>query len=474
MIFRNIPLALAILLVTVVAVESQQSLAQTADRIDTNGELVQIEANKGMLLRLDAPASDIFIANPEIADVQIKSPRLIYVYGVAPGETTLYALGQDDRPVYSASLMVTANLERLQAIYDAALPRDAQISVQVLNGMAVLTGVAPTAGVAEQAQRYAQAYLKTEIVNKLRISQPTQVSLRVKVAEVGRTTLKELGVNWEAFFDIGDASLGLFTGRDFLVDGVNPVTGLPEQQFLSSGSDSLLVQGQTSNVTLNAVLDALETEGLVSVLAEPNLTAVSGQTATFLAGGEFPVPIPQDIGQLGIQFKEFGVRLAFTPIVQSDRKISMRVAPEVSELTNAGAVNIEGISVPALSTRRVETTVELGSGQSFVIGGLLQTEIRQDVRKFPGLGDIPILGALFRSDAFRQNETELVVVATPYIVEPMDTRRVALPQDNMDIPSDIERYLHGETITYAPRTIDAAGAGREGPSLVGRAGFRLK
>jgi len=473
MTFRISSIVAALLIGAIAVMAPRHGQAQRADRIDTNGELVQIEANKGMLLRLDAPASDIFIANPDIADVQVKSPRLIYVYGVAPGETTLYALGEDDRPVYSASLMVTANLERLKAIFGAVLPPDAQISVEVLNGMAVLNGVAPTAGVAEQAQRYAQSYLKTEIVNRLRITQPTQVSLRVKVAEVGRTTLKELGVNWEAFFDIGDASLGLFTGRDFLTDGLNPFTGLPEQQFLNTGSDSLLVQGQTSNVTLNAVLDALETEGLVSVLAEPNLTAVSGQTATFLAGGEFPVPIPQEEG-LAIQFREFGVRLAFTPIVQSDRKISMRVAPEVSELTNDGAVNIEGIFVPALSTRRVETTVELGSGQSFVIGGLLQNEIRQDVRKFPGLGDIPILGALFRSDAFRQNETELVVVATPYIVEPMDARRVALPQDNMNIPSDIERYLHGETITYAPRTLDAPGAGREGLSLVGRAGFRLK
>jgi len=474
MTFRPFSIAAALLIGSLTALAPGMAQSQQADRIDTNGELVQLEANKGMLLRLNAPASDIFIANPEIADVQIKSPRLIYVYGVAPGETTLYALGANDQPVYSASLVVTANLERLNAVYQAALPRDAQISVKVLNGMAVLTGVVPTAGTAEQAQRYAQSYLQTEIVNKLQITQPTQVSLRVKVAEVGRSTLKELGVNWEAFFDIGDAAVGLFTGRDSFTEVINPLTGLPEDRFLREGNaDSLLIQGQTSNVTLNAILDALETEGLVSVLAEPNLTAVSGQTATFLAGGEFPVPIPQEEG-LAIEFREFGVRLAFTPIVQSDRRISLRVAPEVSELTNEGAVEIEGIFVPALSTRRVETTVELGSGQSFIIGGLLQSEIRQDVRKFPGLGDIPILGALFRSDAFRQNETELVVVATPYIVEPVDARRIATPQENIDIPSDIERYLHGETITFGPRTLDAAGAGREGPSLAGRAGFRLK
>jgi len=473
MIARSLLLA-ALAVAAALATPPEAAVAAQASRIDTNGEVVELAANKGMLLRLDAPASDIFIANPEIADVQVKSPRLIYVFGVAPGETTLYAMGANDEPVYSASLVVSPNLGRLKAVYAAALPETAQISVELLNGMAVLTGVAPTAGVAEQAERYASSFLNTDIVNKLRITQPTQVNLRVKIAEVGRSTLKELGVNWEAFFDIGDASLGLFTGRDALINGVDPVTGLPRQEFLRSGDiDSLLIQGETSNVSLNAVLDALETEGLISVLAEPNLTAVSGQTATFLAGGEFPVPIPQEEG-LAIEFREFGVRLAFTPIVQSDRKISMRVSPEVSELTNDGAVNIEGIFVPALSTRRVETTVELGSGQSFVLAGLLQTNLTQDVRKFPGLGDIPILGALFRSDAFQQEETELVVVATPYIVEPTDARRIALPQDGMEIPSDLERYLHGETVTYAPRTIDAPGAGDTGPSLIGRAGFRLK
>ncbi|GER07465.1 hypothetical protein JCM17843_17750 [Kordiimonadales bacterium JCM 17843] len=208
-------------------------------------------------------------------------------------------------------------------------------------------------------------------------------------------------------------------------------------------------------------------------MAEPNLTAVTGQTATFLAGGEFPVPIPDEDG-IAIEFREFGVRLAFTPFVESSDRITLRVAPEVSELTNTGAINISGIAVPALSTRRVETTVELGSGQSFAVAGLMQNNLNQDVRKFPGLGDIPILGALFRSDAFRQRETELVVIVTPYLVKPTDARNLALPMDGEKIPNDVERYLHNEMISYAPRTLDAPGAGRSGPSLVGRAGFRLK
>ncbi|MFQ5346585.1 MAG: type II and III secretion system protein family protein [Rhodothalassiaceae bacterium] len=468
---RTIVACLALALVMSFGTAPSRAATET---LHTNGESLTLEVSKGVLLRLDAPASDIFIANPAIADVQVKSPRLIYVFGVAPGETTLYAIGANDRPVYSAKLVVTSNLSQLTELYEQLLPQ-ARIKVQLVNGMALLNGVAPTAGMAEAAERYAKSVLGVEIVNHVRVVQPTQVNLRVKFAEVSRSTLKQLGVNWESLFDIGDASIGLFTGRDVVQQVLDPVTGLPINEFIRApDADSILFNGTTSNVSLNAVLDALETEGLVSVLAEPNLTAVSGQTATFLAGGEFPVPVPQDVGQIGIQFKEFGVRLAFTPIVESADKISLRVAPEVSQLSSVGSVQVQGISVPSLSTRRVETTVEIGSGQSFAIAGLLQNELGQDVRKLPILGDLPIIGALFRSDAFRNNETELVVVTTPYIVRPVDARRIVAPTDGETAPSDLDRYLRNRTITYAPRTLEAPGAGREGPTLVGRAGFRLK
>lgn len=450
------------------------ALAQSsATALDTNGESLALETNKGVLLRLDRPASDVFIANPEIANVQIKSPRLIYVFGIAPGETSFYAIGEDDRPVYSANVMVTSNVAKLEAMYASLLP-DSRINVQVVNGMALIQGVTPNAGGAEAAERYAKSFLGIEVVNHLAVTQPTQVNLRVKFAEVGRTTLKQLGVNFESIFEIGDALIGLGTGRDFVSGLTNPATGALGSFLREGTTDNIFISGVTSNVNLNAALDALETEGLVSILAEPNLTAVSGQTATFLAGGEFPIPVPQDIGQLGIQFKEFGVRLAFTPIVQSNDKISLRVAPEVSELSSNGAIQIQGIQVPALSTRRVETTVEIGSGQSFAIAGLIQNNLSQDVRKTPFLGDIPILGMLFRSDAFRQNESELVVVTTPYIVRPADARRIVAPTDGETVPNDYDRYVNNDMITYAPRTFDAPGAGREGPSLVGRAGFRLK
>ncbi|GEQ99920.1 fimbriae assembly protein [Iodidimonas gelatinilytica] len=470
---RSIAIASALVAASL-AVPFDASHAQNdAQRLDTNGEILALETNKGVLLRLDRPASDIFIANPEIADVQVKSPRLIYVFGVAPGETTLYALGADEQPIYSASLQVTTNLTRLDELYEQLLP-DSSVQIRMVNGTGLLEGVAPTAASAEAAERYARTFLKMDVVNHINVVQPTQVNLRVKFAEVGRSTLKQLGVNWESLFDIGDGTIGLLTGRNVVETIADPITGLPTNVFLGDDTaDSILGSVSTGNIQLNAVLDALETEGLISVLAEPNLTAVTGQTATFLAGGEFPVPIPDEDG-IAIEFREFGVRLAFTPFVESSDRITLRVAPEVSELTNTGAINISGIAVPALSTRRVETTVELGSGQSFAVAGLMQSNLNQDVRKFPGLGDIPILGALFRSDAFRQRETELVVIVTPYLVKPTDARNLALPMDGEKIPNDVERYLHNEMISYAPRTLDAPGAGRSGPSLVGRAGFRLK
>ncbi|RMD88733.1 MAG: BON domain-containing protein, partial [Alphaproteobacteria bacterium] len=234
---RTIVACLALALVMSYGAAPSHAATET---LHTNGDSLTLEVSKGVLLRLDAPASDIFIANPAIADVQVKSPRLIYVFGVAPGETTLYAIGANDRPVYSAKLVVTSNLSQLTGLYEKLLPQ-ARIKVQLVNGMALLNGVAPTAGMAEAAERYAKSVLGVEIVNHVRVVQPTQVNLRVKFAEVSRSTLKQLGVNWESLFDIGDASIGLFTGRDVIQRVLDPVTGLPINEFIRApDADSIL------------------------------------------------------------------------------------------------------------------------------------------------------------------------------------------------------------------------------------------
>ncbi|GIX16297.1 MAG: hypothetical protein KatS3mg119_0483 [Rhodothalassiaceae bacterium] len=437
---------------------------------------LELVTGKGVLLRLAKPATDIFVADPAIADVQVKSAQLVYVLGKKPGETSIYAIAKDDTPVFAATVHVTTDVEPLKALFRQVLP-DALLDVQFVNGMAFLTGVVRTPEDAERAKQYAKEYLGDGVITRLKVTQPTQINLRVKFAEVGRDTLKQLGVNWQSLFDLGgNTMIGLatgrpaFAGRSVLGDPAGPLGGLIRD---GNGADSLAISALTDHVDLNAVIDALETEGLVTVLAEPNLTAVSGETAKFLAGGEFPIPVPQSLGQLAIEFRQFGVQLAFTPIVRADNKITLRVAPEVSQLSQNGAVEIQGISVPALSTRRVETTVELSSGQSFAIAGLLQSDISQNLRKFPGLGDLPVLGALFRSNRFRHQETELVVVVTPYLVRPADARRIALPTDGLELPSDLGMFLKGRTITYAPRPLPAPTGEPEGMPANQRAGFRF-
>jgi pilus assembly protein CpaC len=256
-----------------------------------------------------------------------------------------------------------------------------------------------------------------KIINRLAISAPTQVNLRVRVAEVSRNVDDRLGINWRAMFNVGEFTFNLFTGRPLAAAG----TLLEESFGLVGGS---LVNG-SGDYDINVLIDALNREGLARTLAEPNLTAISGETASFTAGGEFPIPVAQDNDSVTIEFKPFGVILDFTPTVLTPDRISLRVRPEVSDLTNQGAIEINGFRIPAITVRRVETTVELASGQSLVIGGLLQQTTRDAVDKVPGLGTIPVLGALFTSSRYQNNETELIVTVTPYIVRP--TRPDALP-----------------------------------------------
>jgi pilus assembly protein CpaC len=280
--------------------------------------------------------------------------------------------------------------------------------------------------------------------------------------------LKEFGINWESLFQSGNFTFGLVSGRT-VSDGFGSFLRSP------TGANSAFGSWQSGDDFINTALDALAEEGLVNVLAEPNLTALSGETASFLAGGEFPIPIDSDDDGLEIEFKEFGISLAFTPTVLSSSRISLRVRPEVSDLSDKGAITINGLTIPALATRRAETTVELGSGQSFAIGGLLSTDIENAISKYPGIGDLPVLGTLFRSTRFRSNETELVILVTPYLVRPVDEPRMALPTDGYRAPSDVERILMGRLHSAQLQP------GRAGPlnpdgarRLVGPVGFVLE
>ncbi|MEM9682481.1 MAG: type II and III secretion system protein family protein, partial [Pseudomonadota bacterium] len=295
-----------------------------------------------------------------------------------------------------------------------------------------------------------------------------QVNIRVKIAEVSRSINKRIGFNWEV---IGQATsnwaLGFAVGSDIVREGAAFI-------FPDDNIDRVVSSFGNDDVSVDTVIDLLDDEGLITTLAEPNLTAMSGETASFLAGGEFPIPIAQSDGVTTIQFRNFGIGLSFTPTILGQNRINLKVRPEVSQLSSAGAIQANGFNIPSLTTRRADTTVELGSGQSFAIAGLLENTTNQSLSDVPGIKEIPVLGALFRSDAFTRDESELMIVVTPYIVRPV-SGRLPLPTDNFVPPKDLERFLLGQTHVQQPAPKSTGPLDRSGrPGVSGPAGFVLQ
>jgi pilus assembly protein CpaC len=463
---RHLAAVLACLLVGVLA---SPAGGQDAETLATDGSLT-IEVHKGRVIRLPRPAATVFVADPEIADVQAQSASIVYLFGRRTGSTSLYAIDENDQLLLRTAVVVQHNLSGLRQAISQLIP-DARVTAGTVDGSIVLDGLVENPVQAEELRELAERYLGEDetVLFRVRVASPTQVNLRVRVAEVSRDVLKEFGINWEAILQNGNFTFGFVSGRQ-----VSDAAG----NFLRSptGANSAFGSWQSGDDFVNTALDALAEENLINILAEPNLTALSGETASFLAGGEFPIPVDQDDDNgISIEFKEFGISLAFTPTVLSSNRISLRVRPEVSDLSERGAITINGLTIPALSTRRAETTVELGSGQSFAIGGLLSTDMENAISKYPGIGDLPVLGTLFRSTRFRSNETELVILVTPYLVRPVDEPRIALPTDGYRAPSDIERILMGRLHSAQLQP------GRGGPlspegsrRLVGPVGFVLE
>lgn len=437
--------------------------ANAAEVVGTTADAILLEASKGTLLRLDRSAATVFVADPEVADVQIKSPRLIYVTGKAPGETVVYAVDGAERVLLNRRITVKHNLSRLRTALRRMLP-DSTVDVDSVDKTLILSGRVNSAKDAEDARLMASRMVAKDqdLVNHISVVAPNQVHLRVRVAEVSRDVLKQFGINWDAVFRTGNFLFGFATG--------NPAVAAGSFITRNNNGNSAFAGFRSGNVDLNGVIDALDNEGLITILAEPNLTAVSGESATFLAGGEFPILVPEN-DRITVKFKQFGVSLAFTPVLSGDR-ISLKVNPEVSQLSATGAVNLGGFTVPALTTRRAETTVELGSGQSFAIAGLLQNNITRDVKELPGLSELPVLGPLFRSDSFRRNESELVIIVTPYVVRPVEAQRIAAPTTGFVSPTDTDRILHGKTYKPHLQKGPVVAHGRGAPAgLAGPAGF---
>jgi pilus assembly protein CpaC len=437
-------------------------------QVPAKGPPILLEAGKGTLIRLPRPAATVFIANPDVADVQVKSPAMIYVNAKTPGETVLYAVDADDNVLLNAPIRVEHDVSRLRESLHALIPGE-NVAVESVDGSLVLKGNVSSASRAERANALATSIAneaKGKVVNQLSVATPNQVNLRVKIAEVNRTVLKALGVNW--LKDVGRTT--------FVTN--NPVTG-----GQIAATNTILFGFGAAGSLIQQRVDALAQEGLITILAEPNLTATSGQPASFLAGGEFPVPVAgsaaNGIATITVAFKEFGIRLDFTPTVIDAQHVSLRVRPEASQLTNTGAVSVpitanNTVTIPALTVRRAETTLELGSGESFALAGLLQHTLEQDISKVPALGDIPILGQLFRSERFQKNETELVIIVTPYLVKPAPTvAALQSPTDGFVTPHDVQTIINGATYR---QTLPAGEKVRVAPGaqgLVGPVGFRM-
>ncbi len=430
----------------------------------TGEQRVSLEVQKGKLLRLPRPASSVFVADPEIADVTVRSPTLVYVTAIRPGETSLFAVDDAERVLADVTLDISHNLSRLQSTLDLVVPAGF-VELSSVDGGLLVQGAVGSAAEARQVNRLAQEFLAEgeTVINQLALVGPNQVNLRVRVAEVQRNVIKKFGFNFDIAPTIGNIAFGVTQGN--VVPTV--FNELIDAPFNASGVFN------SGSLDANILIDALEKEGLVTVLAEPNLTAISGETASFLAGGEFPVLVPNDNGGITIEFKEFGVSLAFTPTVLNQGRISMKVAPEVSELSTSGAIEVDGFTIPAITTRRANTTVELASGQSLAIAGLLSSDTVQDLQEFPGLADLPVLGAFFRKTEFETEETELVILVTPYLVKPVDAVAMATPLDDFVPASDADRYLRGRT--YQPQ-VPSTETGPRGPrnrGLAGPVGFEL-
>jgi pilus assembly protein CpaC len=461
----------ALAVAAMLAVTPSEPARSAASLSGSTGAPVVVELNEGRLVRLSSSATSVFVANPAIADVAVKSPRLVYVFGKRAGETTLYAVDRNDKVIASLNVRVDHNLSRLNESLRKLVP-NSQVIADSLDGTIVLSGSVADAVDAENARRLAARFIGSgeQLINQISVISANQVNLRVHIAEVATSVVKQFGFNWENITSGRNNFLVTTTGGTDIATDVDPITGATV--FLkNSAVDSLFGVTTLGTFNLIGLLEALATDNLVTILAEPNLTALSGETASFLAGGEFPIPIVEDDSTI-ITFKTFGVSLSFTPIVLSGNRISMRIRPEVSELTTQGGVTIGGFVIPGLTTRRAETTVELGSGQSFAIAGLFANTSREDLRKYPVLGEIPILGQFLSSDRFERRESELMIVVTPYLVKPVD-QRIALPTDAF-VGGEARRTEANSNLArvpYAPQTIPLNDGSPLAQSGAGRAGF---
>lgn len=426
---------------------------------------ITVGRNKTLLLMFPGDIRDAMVSSPDILDVVVHSSTKIYLIGKDKvGQSNATFFDARGRLFLTLEINVERDVGALQDTLNELLP-GAAIGVRILNDTLILTGrvrtPADSVKATELASRFAapaeeDTRSKKKVVNMLAVDGEEQVMLKVIVAEIERTALKQFGINLGASITSGNLQTSILTDNSLPLTSAQGLGGLATSAITdgtlgllsSSGSSSLTNSGASSSWSaggqqINGTIRALERNGLVRTLAEPNLTAVSGESAKFLAGGEYPVSIVDSNGNTSVTFKEYGVGLAFTPFVMSGGRISLKISVEVSELSNDGAVTLSSVSILALKKRQTESTVELPSGGSLAMAGLLSEDTRKNIDGFPGLKDLPVLGTLFRSQDYVKSETELVVIVTPYLVKPTARRQLARPIDGLAVATDMKANFLG-------------------------------
>jgi pilus assembly protein CpaC len=406
----------------------QAALAQSDQR-----GLVSLNVSEGRLVQLDQNVTNVLLGDHSIADVQVLSPRELYLYGRKPGQTTLSATNSNN----GVAAQLVLRVQRSGAAAEAAMPPGSAVAVDFQGSRLVVRGPVANLGQALEAQSAAQAFNpgKFPPLDRTQLAGAQQVTLSVRIAEVSRTTINQLGLNLNVLANPGSFTISLLTGS-FL----GQTAGSSLSTSITGTSTTTTNFGQAGfgvtgpRVNANALLNAMQNEGLLTMLAEPNLTTLSGETAHFHAGGEVPIPVPQSFGVTTIEYKSYGVELAFTPTILPGNRIAMSVHPSVSEISTANAVTISGVSVPSFIERDAQANVEMASGETLALAGLFQRDEQNNINKFPFLGDVPVLGALFRSTAYQRDETELVILVTPYLTQPV-SNPAAFPLPTEPAPS---------------------------------------
>ena len=441
---------LAAIAVFLIVLTAAFTPAQAGD----DSRFLRMGLNKSVAIRLPVAAKDVLVGNPAIVDAVVRTRTTAYLFAKANGQTNIFFFDDAGRQILNLDIEVAADTKALKQLLDRTLP-DNQIKIDTVADSIVLRGVAASAGQAKQATDLAERFLgaagvdgSAKVVSAMTIAAREQVTLRVRIAEVQRDVLKQLGVDYNAAFASGSFAAGMLTGNPFLFSGAlgaatlpnNPISGLGLPNPPSPvGVGARLQYGDS----IDAFIQAMEQDGLLRTLAEPTLTAISGESAKFLAGGEFPIPVAVDDGTISVEFKEFGVALGYSPVVLSSGRISLKVNTEVSELSPQDGVQIRGLNIPGLKTRKAETTIELPSGGSMIMAGLIQDKTKQAIMGIPGAKDLPVLGQLFRSRDFQKNTTELTVMVTPFIVKPVNERALTNPVEKLSVATDRQTILFG-------------------------------